>query len=293
MPLLVIATKQSAPRAPDSPVTAYLVVVLLVLYGAAFYLQDSTHCLRHGILEHAELVADLSGERMRMSKMDRLQCVGLAEKPGRFAYGDPATQNNDDAEVEELAKLIAKKNARAAKVKDRDVVTAVVATMLSSSERVKRYLAAGVNKLRGAYLAQRDWNQLDGLGRNPLVRLVLANFCGACKYAVKVAEQIRAYAECAPSVIAVLGPSMDQPTGIPMVGWSLSSTNFSQKPYFFRVTPANDRQRGCHAAGSGGDGHLREVTEPAHPLHRPHRGGRWAADGAEPQQLHRPDGVRR
>ncbi|MDX8050383.1 ABC transporter substrate-binding protein [Lentzea sp. BCCO 10_0798] len=239
-------------------VTVYLVVVLLVVYGAAFCLQNSTHCLRYGVLEPAELVADLSGERPRMSKMDGVQCVGLSEKPGRFAYGDPATQNNDDAEVGELAKLIAEENDRAAKVKDRSVVTIVVATMLSSSERVKRDLSAGVNELRGAYLAQRDWNQLDGLGRNPLVRLVLANFGGESKYAVKVAEQIRAYAERDPSVIAVtglgqsrettqsalavLGPSKDQPAGIPMVGSSLSSTSFSQKPYFFRVAPANDRQ---------------------------------------------------
>ncbi|MGW6447935.1 hypothetical protein [Lentzea sp. NPDC055074] len=239
-------------------VVAYLVVVLLVLYGAAFYLQSSTNCLRYGVLEPSELVADLSGARLRLSKMDGVQCVGLSEKPGRFAYGDPATQNNDDAEVEELAKLIAEENARAAKVKDRSVITIVVATMLSSGERVKRDLSAGVNELRGAYLAQRDWNQLDGLGRNPLVRLVLANFGGESKYAEKVAEQIRAYAERDPSVIAVtglgqsrettqsalavLGPSKDHPRGIPMVGSSLSSTNFSQKPYFFRVAPANDRQ---------------------------------------------------
>ncbi|GAA3686066.1 hypothetical protein GCM10022267_86120 [Lentzea roselyniae] len=191
-------------------------------------------------------------------QMDGVQCVGLSEKPGRFAYGDPASQNNDDAEVEELAKLIAEENARAAKVKDRSVVTIVVATMLSSSERVKRDLSAGVNELRGTYLAQRDWNQLDGLGRNPLVRLVLANFGGESRYAERVAEEIRAYAGRDRSVVAVtglgqsrgttlaalgvLGPSKDHPDGIPMVGSSLSSTSFSQKPYFFRIAPANDRQ---------------------------------------------------
>ncbi|NKE58727.1 ABC transporter substrate-binding protein [Lentzea sp. PSKA42] len=236
----------------------YLVVVLLVLYGAAFYLKSSNHCLRYGILEPGELVADLAGKRPYLSEMDGVQCVGLSEKPGRFAHGDPASQNNDDAEVEELAKLIAEENDRAAKVKDRHVVTIVVATMLSSGERVKRDLSAGVNELRGAYLAQRDWNQLDGLGRNPLVRLVLANFGGESVHAAEVAEQIRAYAERDPSVIAVtglgqsrettqsalavLGPSKERPTGIPMVGSSLSSTSFSQKPYFFRVAPSNDRQ---------------------------------------------------
>ncbi len=241
-------------------VTVYLVVTLLVLYGAAFYLQTSNNCLRYGIYEPAELVADLSGKRPRLSKTDGVQCVGLSEKPGRFAYGDPASQNNDDAEVEELAKLIAEENDRVARVKDRVVVTIVVATMLSSTERVKRDLSAGVNELRGAYLAQRDWNQLDGLGRNPLVRLVLANFGGESKYAEQVAERIRAYAErdlpalvvavtglgqsrgTTQSALGVLGPSKEHPNGIPMVGSSLSSTNFSNKPYFFRIAPANDRQ---------------------------------------------------
>ncbi|WP_439664429.1 hypothetical protein ACSHWB_25125 [Lentzea sp. HUAS TT2] len=239
-------------------VAVYLIAMLLVLYGAAFYVQSSIGCVRYGVLEPAELVADLTGKSPRLSKMDGVQCIGLSEKAGRFAYGDPATQNNDDAEVEELAKLIAEENDRATKVKDRSVVTIVVATMLSSSERVKRDLSAGVNELRGAYLAQRDWNQLDGLGRNPLVRLVLANFGGESAHAEFVARQIREYADRNPSVIAVtglgqsrettqsalavLGPSKERPTGIPMVGSSLSSTNFSQKPYFFRVAPANDRQ---------------------------------------------------
>ncbi|MEV6238933.1 hypothetical protein [Lentzea sp. NPDC051838] len=239
-------------------VAVYLVVTLLVLYGAAFYLQTSNNCLRYGLYEPAELVADLAGKRTRLSKLDGVQCVGLSEKPGRFAYGDATLQNNDDAEVEELAKLIAEENDRVAKVKDRDVVTIVVATMLSSGERVKRDLSAGVNELRGAYLAQRDWNQLDGLGSNPLVRLVLANLGGESKYAERVAGEIRAYAERNPRVVAVtglgqsrattltalgiLGPSKDSPDGIPMVGSSLSSTHFSHKPYFFRVAPANDRQ---------------------------------------------------
>ncbi|MDX8146156.1 ABC transporter substrate-binding protein [Lentzea sp. BCCO 10_0061] len=284
-------------------VTVYLVVVLLALYGAAFYLQNSTNCLRYGVLEPAELVADLRGERTRMSKMDGVQCVGLSEKPGRFAYGDPAAQNNDDAEVEELATLIAEENDRATKVKDRSVVTIVVATMLSSSERVKRDLSAGVNELRGAYLAQRDWNQLDGLGRNPLVRLVLANFGGESKYAENVAKQIRDYAardssviavtglgqsrETTQSALAVLAPSKEQPTGIPMVGSSLSSTNFSQKPYFFRVAPANDRQaqvaariiertealrgRPLHLVRSPGDEYSSDLAEKFEAVLKPER----------------------
>lgn len=238
--------------------SAYLIIVLLVLYGAAFYVQSSNYCLRYGIFEPAELVAHLAGKRPYLSKVDEVQCVGLSERPGRFAHGDPASQNNDDAEVEELAKLIAQENDRVAKAKDRSAVTIVVATMLSSAERVKRDLSAGVNELRGAYLAQRDWNQLDGIGRNPLVRLVLANLGGESGHAVDVAEQIREYALRDPSVVAVtglgqsrettqnaiaeLGPSKERPNGIPMVGSTLSSTNFSQKPYFFRVAPGNDRQ---------------------------------------------------
>ncbi|RDI17431.1 hypothetical protein [Lentzea flaviverrucosa] len=72
-----------------------------------FLTPGRTHCLRYGILEPAEIVANLSGERTQTSKVDGVQC---------------------------------------------------------------------------------DRNQFDGLGRNPLVRLVLANFGGESKYAVKVAE---------------------------------------------------------------------------------------------------------
>ena len=239
-------------------IAVYLIVTLLVLYGAAFYLQSSRNCLRYGIYEPAELVADLRGNSARLSKIDDVQCVGLSEKPGRFAYGDPTLQNNDDGEVAELAKLIADENARVERAKDRNAVTVVVATMLSSRERVKRDLSAGVNELRGAHLAQREWNQLDGIGRNPLVRLVLANFGGESAHAKVVAEQIKLYAERDRDVVAVTGlgqsrasttaalealaPSKERPVGVPMVGSALSSTTFSQKPYFFRVAPANDRQ---------------------------------------------------
>ncbi|MET9628087.1 hypothetical protein ABZX92_11550 [Lentzea sp. NPDC006480] len=282
-------------------VAVYLVVTLLVLYGAAFYLQTSNNCLRYGIYEPRELVADLAGRKPHLSKMDGVQCVGLSEKPGRFAYGDPALQNNDDAEVEELAKLIAEENDRAAKVQDRSVVTIVVATMLSSNERVKRDLSAGVNELRGAYLAQRDWNQLDGLGRNPLVRLVLANLGGESKYAERVAGEIRAYAERDPNVVAVtglgqsrattlsalgiLGPAKEHPNGIPMVGSSLSSTHFSPKPYFFRVAPSNKRQaqvaariidrtealrgRPLHLMRSAGDEYSSDLAEEFQDVLRP------------------------
>ncbi len=239
-------------------VAVYLIAVLLVLYGAAFYLQQKSHCLRYGIYEPHELVADLAGRSTRLSKVDDVQCVGMSEKPGRFAHGDVSLQNNDDAEVEELAKLIAAENDRVAKAKDRNAVTIVVATMLSSKERVKRDLSAGVNELRGAYLAQRDWNQLDGIGRNPLVRLVLANFGGESEHAKMVAEQIKSYAERDRDVVGVTGlgqsrsataaaltalaPSKERPIGVPMVGSALSSTTYSQRPYFFRIAPANDRQ---------------------------------------------------
>ncbi|ANZ34960.1 hypothetical protein BBK82_01605 [Lentzea guizhouensis] len=236
----------------------YLVVLLLVAYGAAFYLHNSTHCLRYGIYEPSELVADLAGDRLRLSKVDEVQCIGMSERPGRFAYGDPTLQNSDDAEVGELAKLIADENARVAKAKDRPNVTIVVATMLSSKERVKRDLSAGVNELRGAYLAQREWNLLDGVARNPLVRLVLANFGGESAHAKVVAEQIKSYAERDRTVVAVTGlgqsrastaaalealaPSKDRQVGVPMVGSALSSTLYSEMPYFFRIAPANDRQ---------------------------------------------------
>ncbi|KOV79121.1 hypothetical protein [Nocardia sp. NRRL S-836] len=236
----------------------YLVAVLLVAYGAAFYLQNSGHCLRYGIYEPDELVADLAGERPRLSKVDDVQCVGISERPGRFAHGDPTLQNSDDAEVGELAQLIADENARVDKAAELPKVTIVVAAMLSSKERLKRDLSAGVNELRGAYLAQHEWNRLDGVARNPLVRLVLANFGGESAHAKVVAEQIKTYAERNREVVAVTGlgqsrastaaaleamaPSKDRQVGVPMVGSALSSTTYSEKPYFFRIAPANDRQ---------------------------------------------------
>ncbi|MEU7480955.1 hypothetical protein AB0A63_33610 [Lentzea sp. NPDC042327] len=274
-------------------VVVYLVAVLLVGYGAAFYLQNSTHCLRYGIYEPGELVADLSGHRTRLSKVDDVQCVGMSERPGRFAHGDPTLQNSDDAEVGELAQLIADENARVAKAKDRPSVTIVVATMLSSTERVKRDLSAGVNELRGAYLAQHEWNQLDGIARNPLVRLVLANFGGESAHARVVAEQIKAYAERDRTVVAVTGlgqsrvstaaalqalaPTKDRQVGVPMVGSALSSTTYSQKPYFFRIAPSNDRQAEVVAR-------IIERTEalrgrPLHLVHSP--GDEYSADLAQ------------
>jgi hypothetical protein len=64
-------------------VAACLLVVLLVLNGAAFYLQDSTHCLHYGVLKPAELVADLSGEHTRTSKMDSMQSALAVLDPSK------------------------------------------------------------------------------------------------------------------------------------------------------------------------------------------------------------------
>ena len=97
--------------------------------------------------------------------------------------------------VAELARLIDEENRRMlAGAEEGDYVTVVVATMLSSEEpRNQRDLSAGVNELRGAYLAQLAINKPPGDDSahptKPLVRLVLANFGGNSAYAEEAAER--------------------------------------------------------------------------------------------------------
>src|SRR5262249_39480686 len=136
--------------------------------------------------------------------------------------------------------------------------TVVVATMLSSVvEPNKRDLSAGVNELRGAYLAQRRWNHIDDgfLGKRVPGRLLFANFGGNSKDARRTGSLIRERAGADPSIVGVTGMGQTRRetvhaaatvggagSGLPMVGSTPSGDDFTGKPNFFRTAPTNQRQ---------------------------------------------------
>jgi ABC-type branched-subunit amino acid transport system substrate-binding protein len=241
--------------------TAAAVVLLLVAYGSVFAWHTGTHCTHYGPLDPAALAAELSGDGLGLSEVDG-QCIGVTDRPGDFTYGDAAARTADDVEVTELSRLIGEQNRRVAEAAANEgwrYVTVVVAAMLSSrEENPRRDVSAGVNELRGAYLAQRAWNQFGGRRNSPLVRLRLANLGGRADYAPDVARQIRDLVRADPTVVAVtgmgqsrastitaaeiLGPDGSDWSGIPVVASTLSANDFTGKAYFFRAAPTNRRQ---------------------------------------------------
>ncbi|MCP3802421.1 hypothetical protein NLX83_24435 [Allokutzneria sp. A3M-2-11 16] len=250
------------PRHAIRKSVAVLSVVLLVLYGAVYIRHVLVHCDREGPLSVGTVAGTLFDDSKVLSNMDG-ECVGVTGAAGTF-LADESTAGEDDHEVAELTRLIKEQNDQvlkeAGRAGGRPYVSIVVATMLSSTERPKRDLSAGVNELRGAYLAQRDWNRFrtSTIQRGFLVRLLPANFGGDSEHAEHTAEQIRGLADADPTVVAVsgmgqtrdatvraaelLGTATGTWTGIPMMGSAPSGNTFSGKPYFFRVAPTNARQ---------------------------------------------------
>ncbi len=249
---------------------AGLVVVLLAGYVLVYANHTSQHCDRFGVLNVGAVASTLWDDSFTLSKVDHGQCVGLADTGGLFAYGETKL-SGDDYEVEQLTRLIQEQNEQVLAEHNspggRSYVTIVVATMLSSAdEPPKRDLSAGVNELRGAYLTQRDWNRFAGpdggssslLPRNPLLRVIPANFGGNSVYAEETAARIQELAERDPTVVAVtgmgqtreetlvaaelLGKPEGEWQGIPVVGSVPSGTGFTGKPAFFRTAPTNERQ---------------------------------------------------
>ncbi len=249
------------PRGAIRRTTAGAVAALLVAYGSVFAWHSSTHCTHYGLLDPAALGAELRGGGLGLSDVDG-QCIGVTDRPGHFTQADPAARTVDDIEVAELSGLVGEQNRRVAEAAEKEgrrYVTVVVAAVLSSrEENPRRDVSAGVNELRGAYLAQREWNQLDGKRANPLLRLLLANVGGRADYAPDAARQIRDLARADPTVIAVtgmgqsrastltaaeiLGPDGSGWSGVPVVASTLSANDFSGKAYFFRAAPTNRRQ---------------------------------------------------
>ncbi|KAA2254902.1 hypothetical protein F0L68_29420 [Solihabitans fulvus] len=241
-----------------------LVMVLLVGYTALYVGHTRLYCDRFGPLDAAGLGRALWDDSLSLTKAAGGECIGVTDTAGVFAYQPADKLSGDDREVAELSRLIQDQNDQVRAEVDggkRDYVTIVVATMLSTvDEPPARDLSAGVNELRGAYLAQRDWNSL-GTSRalpDPLLRIVLANFGGDSLHAEETAVRIRALAERDHTVIAVtgmgqtrdqtigaaamLGGSTKEWPGLPMVASVPSGDDFTGKFQFFRSAPTNTRQ---------------------------------------------------
>lgn len=147
---------------------------------------------------------------------------GLVDVPS-FAFGDTAhpsdvTEAKDINEIAKLSTLIYQENhsvEQASTDNGHPYVTVVVATMLSTvNKQPYRDLAVGVNELRGAYLAQKNWNHIDTSERTRrfFVRLALANLGGDSSYAKQVANQIKQLAQHDPTVVAVTGMGQTRDT---------------------------------------------------------------------------------
>lgn len=251
------------PRQTTRRVVLGLAVLALLAYGVVYARHVMLRCEPAAWYDVATVLKDLRDDSTSLSRKPDDQCIGIAERASRFVGSDEA-MGDDDQEIAELSRLIAAENDRVLeehRANGRAYITVVVATMLSSAEEgPQRDLSAGVNELRGAYLAQREWNRFGTSLLKPevQVRLVLANVGGNSEYAVEVARQIRRYAAADPTVVAVSGMGQTRSStikaiedlggvslpgvAVPMVGSAISGNDLAGKPYFLRVAPSNARQ---------------------------------------------------
>jgi ABC-type branched-subunit amino acid transport system substrate-binding protein len=250
------------PRRAVAAVAALCVVATATGYAAQHLTYWQAHCARPGYatVDRLRLPA-LGRDQAVLLRMDDGQCIGVTDAAGPFIDG---ATTPDDTEVNVLTGLVAAENAsavRQARLRHVPYATVVVATMLSSVvEPNRRDLSAGVNELRGAYLAQRQWNHVDDrfLGKRVPVRLLFANLGGNSKYADRTAELIRERAAADPSIVGVTGMGQTRRetvraagtvgtpagtwAGLPIVGSAPSGDDFTGKPNFFRTAPPNKRQ---------------------------------------------------
>jgi ABC-type branched-subunit amino acid transport system substrate-binding protein len=244
------------PRRAVAAVVVACLVVAAVGYGGRYLTYWRSHCARPGytVADRVRLPV-LGNDRAVLLRMDDDQCIGVTDAAGPFING---ANTPGDTEVGVITRLVAAENESAvAQARRRHVpyATVVVATMLSSVvEPNKRDLSAGVNELRGAYLAQRRWNHIDDgfLGKRAPVRLLFANFGGNSKYAERTAALIRERAAADPSIVGVSGMGQTRREtvraaavvgeALPMVASAPSGDDFTGKPNFFRTAPPNKRQ---------------------------------------------------
>jgi ABC-type branched-subunit amino acid transport system substrate-binding protein len=244
------------PRRAVATVVVACLVVAVAGYAGRYLTYWRSHCARPGytVADRARLPV-LGSDRAVLLRMDDDQCIGVTDAAGPFING---ANTPGDTEVGVITRLVAAENKSAVAQAERRHVpyaTVVVATMLSSVvEPNKRDLSAGVNELRGAYLAQRRWNHIDDgfLGKRVPVRLLFANFGGNSKYAERTAELIRERAAADPSIVGVSGMGQTRREtvhaaaivggSLPMVASAPSGDDFTGKPNFFRTAPPNRRQ---------------------------------------------------
>lgn len=244
------------PRRAVATVVAACLVVAAVGYGGRYLTYWRSHCARPGytVADRVRLPV-LGNDPAVLVRMDDDQCIGVTDAAGPFING---ANTPGDTEVGVITRLVAAENRSAVAQAERRRVpyaTVVVATMLSSVvEPNKRDLSAGVNELRGAYLAQRRWNHIDDgfLGKRVPVRLLFANFGGNSKYAERTAALIRDRAAADPSIVGVSGMGQTRREtvhaaaivggSLPMVASAPSGDDFTGKPNFFRTAPPNRRQ---------------------------------------------------
>ena len=246
-----------------------VVVLLLAGYFTVFGVQHSADCISGNPFDAISLGSSVLDPSTTLSKTATGECVGITGSVGTFAYasGDPSdpTEAAEVDEINTLSSLIYAQNQRVVDqtgtTQPLPYVTVVVSTMLSSANQQPFLdLSVGVNELRGAYLAQEMWNQLDTGQRKPpfFVRLLLANFGGDSAYAAQVASQIQQLAEHDPSVLAVtgMGQTREQTVsaatvlgtatgtwpGIPVITSAPSGEAFAGKDYVFMTAATNNRQ---------------------------------------------------
>lgn len=261
-----------------------LVAVLLLGYGGVYLRHQLTHCDRDGFFAPGRVLDSVFDPSLMLTKSAQGECYGVTDGIGNFMH-DANETLPDDIEVAELSRLIAEQNDQvrreaarpAADDRRRPYVTLVVASMLSSANEVpRRDLSAGVNELRGAYLAQRAWNRFNTPTIKPpfLVRLVLANFGGNSEFAQHTAEKIQSLVDSDPTVIGVsgmgqtrdstiraaeiLGSAIGPWQGIPMVASAPTGNAFSGKDYFFRIAPPNQRQAEAAISFAANESRLRD-----------------------------------
>ncbi|HEX4225522.1 MAG TPA: ABC transporter substrate-binding protein, partial [Pseudonocardiaceae bacterium] len=248
-----------------------LAVVLLLLAGyfTVFGVQRANDCISGNPFDAISLGSSVLDPSTTLDKTATGECVGVTDSVGTFAYAseDPndPTEASEVDEIDRLSSMIYTQNQRVLDQTDTTqplpYVTVVVATMLSSANQQPFLdLSVGVNELRGAYLAQEMWNQLDTGQRKPpfLLRILLANFGGDSLYATQAATQIQQLAEQDSSVLAVtgmgqtreqtvsaatvLGTATGTWSGIPVITSAPTGDALAGKDYVFMTAATNDRQ---------------------------------------------------
>jgi len=231
------------------------------LFSTANFWDDRCHRKSYGLLQQHWLGTVGSDGRI-LHKVNGDQCVGIATGTMELTDGNRPNGTPDGAEIAALRGFIDKENReaerRAAGPDGKPLLTVAVAAILSTGEDgSKRDLSAGVNELRGAYLAQHFWNHRSDqppLRPQPFfIRVIPVNLGERVEHAPLVADVIRDVAdELSISAVTGMGQTRKEtleavdrlgaPPPIPVVASVVSGNAFEGKQNFTRVAPSNRRQ---------------------------------------------------